>query len=145
MTLFNFPYKQKAKVLRAFFAKRFVVQLMRPCYFLQVRAVNLKTSSQPLVNYNIMKNKIGGAIGGNAQAYPEIVIERTYANGNTNNGNGCKEYPKEIIFLKSLLGLVVRLMQVPEQAVHNVLMRKPGHALHKNKRQKEDAEIKHCS
>jgi hypothetical protein len=99
-----------------------------------VPVVRISEELEPLVDKNIVNHKIGDPVGQDTEAYwvalPERGIGRHHDKGHAHHGIKNK---KGVIPLEP--GIVVFAMVVPvegpQEAVHDILMRKPRHKFHK--------------
>ena len=88
---------------------------------------------QPLVDNDVVHDKIAQTVSKNPQSDEKAVIEtriRTKIK-QQDAGNG-KNHEKQIVALENMgvLGLVVIGVQIPQKSVHHIFMRAPSHAFH---------------
>src|SRR5690606_14745075 len=108
---------------------------------LKIGVVCIAKQLEPLVDKDIMDKKIGHAIQRDAQAYPkQVVVALGHSQVQADDSGYSKNRKEEIIVLKEAgrLFFVVVLVEVPKDAVHDVLVGKPSHAFHGDKSQHYD-------
>jgi len=101
----------------------------------RIGSIQLSEPGKPLVDVYVVDEKIDQSVNGDAHAYkkhPELWGYRTQ-DIKQGTGNG-KDQKEPIVLLKKFalleVGLVMIFMPVPKEAMHQVLMRKPGDELH---------------
>jgi hypothetical protein len=114
----------------------FVVDVVRPHDAFHVPAPGHEFDFYPPVHDNVMEDKIKNTVGQHAEANPEQKFEAGYERARREKANGKQgEHDGEIVvFLeKTLVWPVVVFVPDPQNAVHDVLVRKPRHAFHEEK------------
>ncbi len=110
----------------------------------EIDVVGLVEPLEALVNKNIVHHKIGDAIQRDADSdvkheavsFHEVPDTEKYHRYTSENDE------EVVVLLKKVRKLiVVILMQVPEQTVHDVLVRKPGHTFHYTERDDDNTNI----
>lgn len=126
--------EQHAKTFTVLFSLIFMVDFVR---FSDGNKINVFCPAEPiksLVNEDIMDQEIGQSVNGNSGAHPNSKIASSYrSRDETPSTRDGENQKKGIVFLEeSRLVYVVILMEKPHQTMHDVLVRKPCHALHSN-------------
>ena len=88
---------------------------------------------QPLVDNDVVHDKIAQTVSKNTQADKETIIKTSCCSEvkQQDTGNG-KNHEKQIVALENMgvLGLVVIGVQIPQKSVHHIFVRTPSHAFH---------------
>ena len=111
---------------------------------LKIGVVCIANELKALVDKDIMDKKIGHAIQRDAQAYPkQVVVALSHSQVQADDSGYSKNQKEEIIVLKEAgrFFLVVVLVEVPKDAMHDVFMRKPSHAFHGHKGKQYDKNV----
>jgi hypothetical protein len=122
-----------------------MVDLVRLTQSPEIDVVGFVKPLKSLVNEHVVNHKIGNAIEGDADANVEHEAIAFYkiADKEKEHGHTGKHHEKVVIFFKEMFRLVMMiLMQVPEQTMHNVLVRKPGYTFHQAKCNDDNSNIK---
>lgn len=117
---------------------------MRPNDAVEVAIAGFKFDFYPTVNNHVVKKKIPNAIQGYAKTNVHQPTKRFYfwAHYDEARGRYAKNNSKEVIgFPPAFVVYVVRFVPVPHDAVHDVFVREPGKAFHKNKRAEHKEKI----
>ena len=97
-----------------------------------------------LMDQYIMNKKITEAIGRNSKAHGHEGAILIQGSDENRYGAGCGEYEeKTVVFFKKTLivpGVMVAV-QHPQKSVHDVLVGKPCHKFHKEKRGDQDEDV----
>jgi hypothetical protein len=136
-------HQQHTKAFTVVPVKMLMMHFVGPAYRTYICAAAPREPFEPLVDDDIMHNKISQAISHDAETdrlqIPSVSISTEKDEQHTGNSKYDKE---EIVLLKeSRFYLVVVPVQVPEKAVHHIAMRKPGNAFHDNEGSKENKYI----
>jgi len=126
---------QHSKALAILFLQIFVMHLMCPAYGFYIPVGTAGKQFETLMYDDVMHNKIGSTIHGNTGAdthQPPDMVEASKHNGQPAwYGEDDKEHI--VLFKEAGAFFMMIFMQVPEKAVHDILMRKPCNSLHDNK------------
>ncbi|TND08033.1 MAG: hypothetical protein FD123_2587 [Bacteroidetes bacterium] len=107
-----------------------------------IPVVPVAQKRKPLVNDNIVHDKIAETVQSDSNADVKTKIMVHAAGYETVHARGGKNEEERIVLLeKSVFPLVMIAVQVPEQAVHNELMREPGHELHEEEGAGDDQDV----
>jgi len=94
---------------------------------------------KPLMNDDIMYNKIRKTVGHDAKTYglhPPDLVKSSKAN--EQHAWYCKNHKKRIVLLEEAgLNLVMILVETPKKTVHHIPMGKPGYTFHTNESGKQ--------
>lgn len=95
--------------------------------------IRIPENFKPLVDKYVVNKKVGKAIGENSQTQgkssPKIVIPPAQKTANAHKR--IKNKKKVIAFPPAtMIFLVMVPMKTPQQAMHNIFMRKPRHKFH---------------
>jgi hypothetical protein len=128
-----------------FFIDVFVVHLVGTAHRTSIAAVGIPEDLKTLVDKDIVNQKVGKPIGENAQSYGKANFKyAVLPQQKKANTYKCIEDKKGVVALKP--GIVVLAMmvavQVPQKAMHHVLMRKPRHKFHDEKSEHKNQYIK---
>lgn len=115
-----------------FFVQVFVVDLVGLAKGFEVNAVAVPQPAEPLVDENIVHQKICGPVHGNSCAYTyhEIMLVHQPQHNTQPAGNGKDQKEKIVLFEKTLPGLVMVPVKIPHEPVHHKFMGAPGNAFH---------------
>jgi len=98
---------------------------------------------EPLMNEHIVYEEVAKPIYEDANTYGQLPIVAMHHTEHSEQPTGNrKNEEEEVVLLKeSRLLLVMIFVEVPQEAVHNVLVRKPRHEFHEEKRGNDNEEI----
>jgi hypothetical protein len=117
------------------FVQVLVVHFMRAPDGCEIAVLTVPEKPETLVNKNIMHQEIGKSINGNTKAdeEQEIITVLHSDKKADDTGNG-KDQEEEIVVLEESLRLLVVMVfvQNPQNAMHDVFMRKPGYGFHRD-------------
>lgn len=130
-----FPvHQQHAEALAIVAIEMLVMHFMRPSDGAHVGITATGKPFKPLVNDHIMNEKVGEAVSHYAEADglhpPGIFIGSEIDQQHTGYGEDDEE--RIVLLEESGPDLVMVLMEIPEEAVHDVAVRQPGNAFHYN-------------
>jgi hypothetical protein len=136
-------HQQHSKAFTLVPFQMLMMHLVRPAYGPYISAVAPREPFEPLVNDDIVHNKISQAVCHDAEANSLQIPAVSISTEKDEQHTGNSEYDKEeIVLLKeSRFNLVMVPVQVPEKAVHHISMRKPGNAFHDNEGSQENKYI----
>lgn len=82
---------------------------------------------------SLMHQNIRNTIQGNANAYIEFVVEAIHHTEHREKPGWNSEHQRKKVVALKLVPCwdVMILMDTPKETMHDILMRKPGHAFHK--------------
>lgn len=120
---------------------------MRPQNRAAVLAVQLFKPTETPMDVHIVNEKIREAVKGNPNANEQDPkIRRQTPNHVTNHTRNGKNQEKTVVFFKKtflfVLGQVVVFVPFPQETVHHVFVREPGHEFHADIGGKGDERIK---
>lgn len=126
---------QHAKTFAIFLILVLMMSEVRPGKATQVRVFDLFKDPKPVVNDHLMHKKISRSVNSNTDTDPHAVVATGHnAEHHKQPGWNGKDQGEKIISLeKSLFGLVVANMNLPENAMHHIFMCRPRHKFHKEK------------
>ncbi len=110
-----------------------VMQAVRLVESPQISFIGIEAKIQAVVHKDIVGEEIDDAISRDAKGDEQRPGGTAELNAPRKQGDGdcCEEQPENVVqFPGAFAGLVMALVKHPEEAVHNILMQKPGHAFH---------------
>ena len=125
-------YIEHPKALTLFLVQVLMVHLVCPADSSYIGVITPSKPFETLVNDHIMDHKISRSVRHNAKAdglHPPYAIKGTKKD-QQHTGNGEDDKEPVILFKEPGLFLMVIAVQVPKQAMHDILMGKPGNAFH---------------
>src|SRR5688572_6102072 len=111
-----------------------MMHFVRPAYGAHISIIGAGKPFKALVNDHIVHHEISKAIGHYAKAYCLQPVHFAQCTEKNTKKARHREDDEEgiVLFKKTGLRLMMILVQVPEQTMHDVFMRKPGNAFHDN-------------
>ena len=86
---------------------------------------------KPPVDQTIVKHRIGGAVGGHADADRQPCGRYVRAEPDTGDRGNRKDDCEKVVQLKhAAAGLMMALVPAPQDAMHHISVHRPGEALH---------------
>lgn len=139
---------QKTKTFTVFLDQMLVVLLMTASDGLEIGVVGAGKQFNTLVNEDIVHQKIGNAVEGNAEADVKQIIEfpnRTKVHQRDRRQG--EDDKKVIVFFHGTFVAVVVVIpvQYPEKSMHHVFVDEPGSSFHGDKYGKYYQYIHHLS
>ena len=113
-----------------------MVYSMRLSYAPGIFIVGISKQPEPLMNKNIMYNKVGNSVCQNTKTQWLPVPKGGIGSDHDQRHTGYSvENKEEIVPFKPgvVVLFMVVFMQTPKESVHNIFMCKPSHKLHKTK------------
>ena len=128
--------KQHSKTLSATFAYIFMVHFVRPSYCFCIFTFGVSKNFEPLVNKNIVNQKVSQTISKNSNAQSQTNTQYfIFPKHKKTNTNYCINYKKSIIAFKPriMVFFMMVFVKIPHKTMHYVFVTKPSHKFHKQK------------
>jgi hypothetical protein len=129
-------YKEHPETFTFLLSHMFMVHLMCFPQSPEIDVVCAGKPLKPLMNKNIMNQKISNTIQGDSYAdvkHKPVTFNEVADTKEKHRYTG-KHHKEIVVFFKEMWCFVmVIFMQVPEKTVHNILMCKPGYTFHQAK------------
>jgi hypothetical protein len=128
-------YNQHPEIFTVFLVQVFVVNFVRAADAQYIPVAPVAQQFESLVDDNVVYDEITKPIHRNTYTdiQPEIIKHQP-GHVTVRAGNGENHEERIVFFKKALFPLVVIAVEIPQKAVHHVLMREPGHELHEEER-----------
>lgn len=132
-----FRYEQHSEAFPIKPVEVLMVHFMRPANSANIGIAAAGKPFHALMNNNIMYQEVGKSICHNTEPYrlhPPLRLKcaEIYQQ---HAGNGKNDKEGIVLFKETWFRLVMIPMQVPEEPMHNILMRSPGYSFHEDERE----------